>query len=338
MELDVRHLKAICAIAEAGSMRRASATLQTSQPALTAQLQRIERMLGGLLFQRSQDGTTPTPLGEYVVGRARALLTAFDDLQHGISARVDWRGRISVRIGTMDGPLLSGLLTWLRQAYPDADVTTVTGASSQPLAGLTSEGRLDLAILGDCPGYELDPGPGVVAHFAVTEPVFALLSTAHPLADRTELRLSDLAEDPWILALGDADRCWEYYYDTFERAGIELRVRHQVGGSVLKDLVRAGHGVSLCQATSPGGPGLTIRRLAGTPLWYRHCVLWRREHPIAGQHRLLTHALADVYTSSAEGSATYGTWLKAHRLTIADVLAAEAAEPFGITGLVSAAT
>ena len=43
MNLELRHLKVVCAIAETGSVTKAASQLGLAQPALTAQLQRIER-------------------------------------------------------------------------------------------------------------------------------------------------------------------------------------------------------------------------------------------------------------------------------------------------------
>ena len=72
MDLELRHLRMICAIAEAGSVSRAASVLGLAQPALTAQLQRIERTLGGPLFERDRRGARPTAMGELVLSRARA--------------------------------------------------------------------------------------------------------------------------------------------------------------------------------------------------------------------------------------------------------------------------
>ncbi|MGH8795377.1 MAG: LysR family transcriptional regulator, partial [Stackebrandtia sp.] len=47
MEVELRHLRAVCAVADAGSVSKAAAALGISQPALTAQLRRIEQSLGG---------------------------------------------------------------------------------------------------------------------------------------------------------------------------------------------------------------------------------------------------------------------------------------------------
>ncbi len=60
MELELRHLRTVRAIADTGSLTKAAATLGLAQPALSAQLRRIEKALGGTLFER--DHTGPAPL------------------------------------------------------------------------------------------------------------------------------------------------------------------------------------------------------------------------------------------------------------------------------------
>lgn len=54
MDIELRHFRVICTIAELGSVTRAAAALGLAQPALTAQLQRIERALGRPLFERDR--------------------------------------------------------------------------------------------------------------------------------------------------------------------------------------------------------------------------------------------------------------------------------------------
>src|SRR4051794_282340 len=81
MNLELRHLKVVVAIAETGSVTKAASQLGLAQPALTAQLQRIERTLGGPLFERDRRGARPTALGELVLSRARVLLPAMKGLQ-----------------------------------------------------------------------------------------------------------------------------------------------------------------------------------------------------------------------------------------------------------------
>lgn len=76
-ELELRHLRTVCAIAEAGSLTKAAELLGVTQPALSAQLRAVENIIGGKLFDRHSAGSTPTELGDSVVGLAATLL---DDL------------------------------------------------------------------------------------------------------------------------------------------------------------------------------------------------------------------------------------------------------------------
>jgi DNA-binding transcriptional LysR family regulator len=79
MDLELRHLRIIQAVATAGSVTKAAAALGQAQPAVSAQLRRIERGLGGELFERGRNGVSPTPLGELVLARARVLLPAVQE-------------------------------------------------------------------------------------------------------------------------------------------------------------------------------------------------------------------------------------------------------------------
>src|SRR5690349_24930856 len=104
MNLELRHLKVVCAIAETGSVTKAAALLGLAQPALTTQLQRIERALGGPLFERDRRGARPTALGELVLARARVLIPAVKGLQDE-AARFAGTGEATsrYRIGATNG-------------------------------------------------------------------------------------------------------------------------------------------------------------------------------------------------------------------------------------------
>ncbi|MET9972023.1 LysR family transcriptional regulator, partial [Streptomyces sp. NPDC006356] len=67
MELELRHLRVLCAVADAGSVGRAAADLGYSQPAVSTQLRRIEGHFGEPLFERGPTGVRPTSYGVEVV-------------------------------------------------------------------------------------------------------------------------------------------------------------------------------------------------------------------------------------------------------------------------------
>lgn len=86
-DLNLRHLRALAAVAELGSLNRAAEAIGLSQPALTQGLGKLERQLGVVLFARHPDGVTPTAAGGALAERASR---AFDFLAAG--ARRSSRG------------------------------------------------------------------------------------------------------------------------------------------------------------------------------------------------------------------------------------------------------
>ncbi len=71
---DIKHLKQLVALYEAGSITAAAEALHISQPALTVHLNRIESDLGDQLFVRSVKGLTATPLGRAIYERSKRML------------------------------------------------------------------------------------------------------------------------------------------------------------------------------------------------------------------------------------------------------------------------
>lgn len=67
-------------MADAGSVSKAAASLNVSQPSLAAQLRRVEPAVGGDLLERGIRGVVPTTLGKHILGRARVVLADTDNL------------------------------------------------------------------------------------------------------------------------------------------------------------------------------------------------------------------------------------------------------------------
>lgn len=74
-DLNLRHLRALSAVAGRGSLSRAADAVGLSQPALTQGLGKLERQLGVALFERRPDGVAPTPAGTALVERADRAFT-----------------------------------------------------------------------------------------------------------------------------------------------------------------------------------------------------------------------------------------------------------------------
>lgn len=125
MDVEIRHLRMIRAISEAGSLSGAATRLGLTQPALTRQLQRLERAFGGTLFHRDRNGTRPTALGELVVQRVRVLVPSVDELlsEAKLLTEPEIAGPTPIRLLTHPTPLPGPLVERLRELAPEADIT-----------------------------------------------------------------------------------------------------------------------------------------------------------------------------------------------------------------------
>jgi DNA-binding transcriptional LysR family regulator len=151
MRLELRHLQVVCSIADHGSLTKAASALGLAPSALTTQLQRIERSLGGLLFERDRHGARPTALGDLVLSRARALLPAVKDL-HDEAVRLAGTGGSAqvCRIGAVSSPILGGIICRLNAADPRVQVMVHPSSSPAELADQLAERRIDVALIGLC--------------------------------------------------------------------------------------------------------------------------------------------------------------------------------------------
>lgn len=278
MDLELRHLRTICLLADTGSVTKAAAALSTSQPALTTQLQRIEREVGGPLFHRGRSGVRPTELGEFVLVRARSVLLSMDDLLHDITAR--GASPTTLRVGGV-GPLTLELSARMPEVFPNVPVHVRTEYSPKLVTDLVRAGRLDLGTTIDYVDRDLSTdGPLSWAMLSV-EPLHVALWADHPQAERPLIRLGDLAESPWALTPPDGTGWPECFYLACQRAGFTPEVPYRLyDRSEIRDLIADRRAVAPCQPDFDTGPGVVIRPLEGAPIQLRHLLVWRRDSPI----------------------------------------------------------
>ncbi|MFI6688315.1 LysR family transcriptional regulator [Streptomyces sp. NPDC050485] len=309
MELEVRHLRVVCAIAEAGSLTKAAAALRMTQPGLSAQLRRIEAMLGGTLFDRRRAGAVPTDFGELVLSRAQTILPGIDGLLADTARATRRRSPVDrLRLGSVGAPLLAHLILAVRELLPGAEVTSRCQHSPAPLLDDLAAGRLEAAVLGDNPEQRLPLRDGVTLAPLVTEPVFALLPAAHPLAAQEDVSLAQLLDEDWAVPGPDRDRTREYWSSVCALTHRRPFTPYEAEGRQLVEIVRAGLAVTLCQATFIEVPGVTVRPLAGNPLWYRHLLAWHRTGPLAAHGTEVLRGVGAGYLAACTGNPAYPRW------------------------------
>ncbi|MGW5371700.1 LysR family transcriptional regulator [Streptomyces sp. NPDC004009] len=307
MQLELRHLEAVRAIAEAGSVGRAAVRLGVSQPALSAQLRRIEHVTGGELFVRGRLGVEPTPLGEFVLSVARRVLGEMDALAAGARAAAP---HPTLRLGCILLVLVDRLFGRLEEELPGYEIDITTEHSATTLTRMLSAGKYDAILYAEVGEHEVPLPDGVTARTLIPkEPACVRLSANHRLAGQEEIELADLADETWTALTDDDDGGPEAMTDVCLQAGFTPKLRYRIADRKMRwELIAAGRAVSMCQPTSPHVEGTVLRPLAGDPLNERIRIAWNRAAVTEQRAGLLYRAAARAYLDTIPDTTFYRAW------------------------------
>jgi DNA-binding transcriptional LysR family regulator len=193
--VELRQLAYFVAVAEELHFGRAAERLHIVQPAVSQQVQRLERDLGVELFDRSRRTVRLTPAGERLLIEARATLAAAGQVRRVATDIVAGRDGI-LRLGTSQGlgARLEDLLERLVEVAPRLRVELVSLGSAERIAALHS-GELDAALV-RWGAAEND----VQLQWLWDDPVVAALPVTHALGRRPAVHLAELRRLPLRLA------------------------------------------------------------------------------------------------------------------------------------------
>ena len=218
MTVDLRHLRSFVAVAEEGRIGGAATRLFITQPALSRQIQELEREIGEQLFLRVPLGVELTEAGRELLPKARVAIEAAEHA-FGVSDEEHPHGPLVLGI-----PLAGGRARWftLTQAFRDrfpAVEIEMREALSEQLQRQVLERELDGALV-------LAPNrvDGLRYTHVVDERLAVWLHHSHPLAARSELGLADLHGQKVTLLGGPVGRASGYnsaIRRLFTGAGVE---------------------------------------------------------------------------------------------------------------------
>jgi DNA-binding transcriptional LysR family regulator len=215
--LDGSELAAFVAAVEAGSVHGAADALQLTQSAVTKRIQRLERRMGGRLFERGRFGMRPNELGCAVYPAAKRALEALGSVAELVElsrgqGSVDLRLSASQTIGEF---LLPGWLADFRRERPEI---------RPRLEVVNSHGALD-AIRENRSEIGFIEGPGSPAGFQTLtiarDEIVVVVVAEHPWARRRALTPRDLVGESY-LAREETAGTREVSTAALARAGIEL--------------------------------------------------------------------------------------------------------------------
>ena len=194
--MELRHLRYFVGVGEEQHFGRAAARLHIAQPALSRQIQDLEREVGFLLFERLPRGVRLSEAGKVFLSDARRILQDVDDakrraerialgqagtLRIGIATAISWHG------------LVVNAFREFRRRQPGVELVLHHMVSVHQVEAVLSD-RLDLGL-----AAAVTPWNKELAHrqFALDRMVLAV-PKGHPLTKRERVRLRDLRSVPFI--------------------------------------------------------------------------------------------------------------------------------------------
>lgn len=241
MHLEIRHLRSIKAIHEAGGLARAADVLNITQSALSHQIKGLEEQAGLPLFVRKTKPMTLSPAGFKLLRLAERILPEIAAFEDDFRALRDGKsGRLHIAIECHACfEWLFPVLELFRRAWPDVDVDIRPGLSFDALPALQRE-EVDLVISSD--PEEID-GVDFTPLFDY-EPVF-LASSSHPLAKKDFIEAEDFRDEMLITYPVDKSRL-DVFTQLLIPAKVEPRAIRQVElTAVIMLLVASNRGVAV---------------------------------------------------------------------------------------------
>jgi LysR family transcriptional regulator for metE and metH len=201
MDLEIRHLRLVAAIATAGSMTKAAGGLHLTQSALSHQLRDIESRLNTRLFLRVGKRMVLSDAGRRVLAAATRVLDELGRVEEDIR-RITTNGEGIIRVATQCNTgyhWLPPLLNAFGRKHPRVSVSIMPDITDRAVEALL-EGRIDLAILTDDTS-----DPRLRLRRLFPDEMIALVARTHPLAGRTSISPRELAAEHLLLYSSSPD-------------------------------------------------------------------------------------------------------------------------------------
>ena len=254
-----------CRVIENGSFTRTARDLGYSQSAVSQAVRALEKELNlTLIDRRKKDLVRLTDDGRQIYPYIKAIDPAWTALERK-KQEMDSLENSTIRIGTFTSVsrnFLPVLLKNFKEEHPGVEFFLRQGEYTS-IEKWIREGSIDLGFL------SADLSEGLTMEILYTDPLKAVLPPGHPLADKEEVSLEELAREPFILLdEGDVSLPLSRFvsqgltprieYRVYDDYSILAMVEQGLGVSMMYDLVLRGFDTSVRVVPVKGHPERTI--------------------------------------------------------------------------------
>ena len=237
--VDEKKLQSLLVVVDKGSISKAAADLDYSQPALTQMMNSLEEELGCRLLNRSYSGVVLTEEGRSLLPYVKSAVRALSQLRQAAKQTATTHGRI-LRMGaypSITQSWLSSAIRSFQQLHPNITIELHVGGYE--IGGLLESGKLDVAFLSEA----LDEACTWIP--LMQDPFVAALPKRSPLADNKTVSMEQLLS--YTLILEETHELQPLLRQFHIKPGMQINAADD---SSRIALVEQGMGVAILPATS----------------------------------------------------------------------------------------
>ena len=229
------------------NFRRAAERLHIAQPALSQQITKFEKELRTTLFERTTRRVELTDAGRVLLEEGRRVLADADHARAAVDRVVHGEAGL-LRIGFVSSAalqILPATVLALKQAHPGVQVELTESTTDPQLCAIVA-GELDVGLV-----REVDHAKDLVVQPILRERLILAVHQSHPFAERTSVRLAELAGEPFLtFPRHRVSRLYDHIAALCHHAGFRLEIAQEaVQFPTLLGLAAANTGVTIVPAS-----------------------------------------------------------------------------------------
>ncbi len=238
--MDFQALNIFIQVAELNSFTKAAEKLGYSQPTISFQIKQLEKELNVQLFDRIGHTITLTDEGKLALKYAQKICNMSQEMIKSATSRYEAQGNI--RIGIADSlcsPLITSQFESFKKKYPNISLCILT-APTDECYHLLNHNEVDIICTLDSKVHD-------TSYIVVDEEkidVHIVVSTKHPLANKTKITMNDLLNESFILT--EKGRSYRRLLDEcFAKENFEIHpILEMSNANLLCELVENNMGIS----------------------------------------------------------------------------------------------
>lgn len=215
--MNIQQLRYVVAIANSGTFREAAEKMYVSQPSLSISVRDLEKELGFKIFRRTSSGTFLTRRGMEFYEKSQELVKGFDIFQNQYANPEEEKDEFSVASQHYD--FLPPTITAFSERYPDYKNFRIFESTTVQILDEVAQGHSEIGIIylnnqnkkGIMQRVE-KLGLEVIELIPFHTHIY--LREGHPLAQKEELVMEDLADLPTVRFTQEKDE-YLYYSENF---------------------------------------------------------------------------------------------------------------------------